>query len=82
MRFIHGFIAIILCFVLLGLVPLAGAEEAGTDDEMFSEDWDSLSSGLETGSFNLESLLSGDLISGILEFLLTLFLSLFGVSFS
>ena len=83
MRLIRGISAIFLCFLLLGLLSLTGAEEtASTDDDLSSSDWDSYLSGSDTGSFDLSSLLSEDLVSSILEFLLTLFLSLFGVSFS
>jgi len=82
MRFIHGFTAILLCFILLGLVPLAGAAESGSsDDETLSEDWSPLS-GMDTGSLGLDTLFSEEFINGILQFLLNLFLSLFGVSFS
>ena len=82
MRFIHGLIAILLCFILLGLVPLAGAAESGSsDDEMMSEDWSPLS-GMDMESLGLETLFSEELINGLLQFLINLFLSLFGVSFS
>ncbi len=82
MRFIHGVTAILLCFILFGLVPLVGAEETGTDDEMFSGDENALFSGMDLGSLGLESLLSEELISGIIGFLLSLFLELFGMSLS
>jgi hypothetical protein len=83
MRLMKGFTAIILCFVLLGLVPLAGAEEAvGSDNGTAGENMNQLLSGVDTSSFNLEDLFSGDVLSGIVAFLISLFLSLFGISLS
>jgi len=82
MRFIHGMIAIILCVMLTGFVPLAGAEELGSTDAMQDQDWSQLLNGMDTSSFSLETLFSEEVISGILGMLIALFLSFFGISLS
>jgi len=80
MRVLRGIAAIILCFVLLGLVPFAGAEESASSGDAAFEDLGQLFTGMDASSFSLENLFSEDVISGILGILLALFLSLFGVS--
>jgi hypothetical protein len=83
MRLLKGFSAIILCFVLLGLVPLAGAEQAAeSDDGTTGNGLDQLLSGVNTSSISLEDLFSEDVLSGLVKFFISLFLSLFGISSS
>lgn len=82
MRFIRSITAILICFVLLG-VSLSAAEETESSISDFSgEDLDQLFTGMDSGSMDLSSLFSEELISGILSFLLALFMSLFGISLS
>ncbi|MCA1915334.1 hypothetical protein [Methanospirillum hungatei] len=82
MRFIRSLTAILICFVLLG-VSLSTADETGSSASDFSgEDLNQLLSGMNSGSFDLGSLLNEEVISGILSFLLALFMSLFGISLS
>ena len=82
MRFIRSITAILICFVLLG-VSLTGAEETESSMSDFSgEDLDQLFTGIDSGSMDLSSLFSEEFISGILSFLLALFMSLFGISLS
>ncbi len=82
MRFIRSIIPFFICFFLLG-VSLTGAEETESSAGDFSgEDLGQFFSGLNSGSFDLNSLLSEEVISGIISFLLALFMSLFGISLS
>ncbi len=82
MRFIRSIIPVFICFLLLG-VSLTGAEETESSSGDFSgEDLGQFFSGLNSGSFDLSSLLSEEVISGIISFLLALFMSLFGISLS
>jgi len=82
MRFIRSLTAVFICFVLLG-VSLSAADETGNSASDFSgEDLNQLFSGMNSGSFDLSSLLNEEVISGILSFLLALFMSLFGISLS
>lgn len=80
MRSIHGFVAIILCFILFGPVSLAGAEETEVSEDPIFSDWGEQISGVDTGGFNIENLLDNELVSGIIQFLISLFLSLFSAS--
>jgi len=83
MRLIRTMRAMVMLFLLLG-ISLVGAEMAGDLNESSTQDWDQLFAGMDAGSgtFDLSSLLSEDVISSILGFLLALFLSLLGISFS
>lgn len=82
MRLLHGLTVIILSFMLLSVISPASAEEAGTTSDVTIEDWDQVLSDMNTESLNLENLFNQDVITGIIGYLIALFLSLFGVSLS
>jgi len=75
---------LVILILALCMVGFASAEDtSGYDSDLSSlDDFSSLFSGMDSGSMNLDSLFSGDLISGILGMLLALFLSLLGISFT
>lgn len=78
----RGILVILLLALCLG--GLATAEDTSVYDSDLSsiDDFSALFSGMDSGSLDLDSLFSGDLISGILGILLALFLSFLGISFT
>lgn len=81
MKLIHGIATAFICLVLLG-TSLAGAEQTEKSyDDLFGDSLSSLFSG-EDGTFNLASLFSEEVITGIITFILAFFMSLFGISLS
>lgn len=75
---------LVILLLALCMVGVALAEDTMVYDSDLSslDDFSTLFSGMDSGSMNLESLFSGDLISGILGILLALFLSFLGISFT
>ena len=81
MKLIHGIVTTFICLVLLG-TSLAGAEQTEKSyDDLFGDSLSSLFS-VEDGTFNLASLFSEEVITGIITFILAFFMSLFGISLS
>ena len=73
---------LIILLLALCMVGVASAEDTSSyDSDLPSlDDFSTLFSGMDSSSMNLDSLFSGDLISGILGILLALFLSFMGIS--